>query len=94
MDDTYYIGYTSDINRRMEEHKKGINCKYSRARGFKKLEIYYSTNERKDAMKAALNADEREMYERKHLENQARKQELMESLYGTPLEEETVVYAR
>lgn len=51
MDNTYYIGYTSDINRRMEEHKKGINCKYSRARGFKKLEIYYSSKERKDAMK-------------------------------------------
>ena len=51
MDDTYYIGYTSDINRRMEEHKKGINCKYSRARGFKNLEIYWSTKERKDAMK-------------------------------------------
>lgn len=51
MDDTYYIGYTSDIKRRMKEHESGINCKYSRARGFKNLEIYWSTNERKDAMK-------------------------------------------
>lgn len=51
MDDTYYIGYTSDIDRRMKEHEKGINCKYSRAKGFKKLEIYWSTYERSDAMK-------------------------------------------
>lgn len=50
-DDTYYIGYTSDIKRRMKEHETGINCKYSRARGFKNLEVYWSTEKRSDAMK-------------------------------------------
>jgi putative endonuclease len=50
-DTTYYIGYTSDINRRMSEHSKGEGCKYTRARGFDKLEIYWATRERKDAMK-------------------------------------------
>ena len=46
-------------------------------------------------MKVALNAAEREMYETRHLENEARKQELMESLYGTTnTEEQTVAYAR
>ena len=28
MDDSLYTGYTSDIKRRMEEHKKGINSIY------------------------------------------------------------------
>jgi len=50
-DNTYYIGYTSDINRRMMEHSRGEGCKYTRARGFNNLEIYWETNERKDAMK-------------------------------------------
>ncbi len=50
-DDTYYIGYTSDINRRMKEHKNGINSKYTRAKGFKSLEIYWQSKTRSDAMK-------------------------------------------
>jgi putative endonuclease len=50
-DDTYYIGYTSDINRRMNEHKSGINSKYTRARGFKKLEVYWISRSRSEAMK-------------------------------------------
>ena len=51
--------------------------------------------ERKSAMKEALNAHEREMYETKHLENEAKKQELMNSLFGTNDNyEEEVSYAR
>ncbi|WP_373599689.1 GIY-YIG nuclease family protein [Paraclostridium bifermentans] len=50
-DDTYYIGYTSDINRRMKEHKNGINSKYTRAKGFKNLEIYWESKTRSEAMK-------------------------------------------
>lgn len=29
--DTLYTGYTTDIIRRFQEHKKGINCKYTRS---------------------------------------------------------------
>ncbi|MGL6105968.1 GIY-YIG nuclease family protein [Romboutsia sp.] len=50
-DNTLYTGYTSDIKRRVEEHKKGINCKYTRARGFEKLEVYFETNTKSKAMK-------------------------------------------
>lgn len=50
-DNSLYTGYTSDINRRMDEHKKGINCKYTRARGFKNLEVYFSSGSRSNAMK-------------------------------------------
>ena len=51
--------------------------------------------ERKAAMKEALRTQEREMYENKHLENQARKQELMDSLFGSSeIQEERVSYAR
>jgi len=35
----------------MNEHSKGEGCKYTRSRGFDKLEIYWATKERKDAMK-------------------------------------------
>lgn len=50
-DDTYYVGYTSDINRRMKEHRNGINSKYTRAKGFKKLEVYWESKTRSEAMK-------------------------------------------
>lgn len=50
-DDSLYTGYTSNIARRMNEHKLGINSKYTRAKGFKKLEIYFATNTKSNAMK-------------------------------------------
>ncbi|MEG2983115.1 MAG: GIY-YIG nuclease family protein [Peptostreptococcaceae bacterium] len=50
-DNTYYIGYTSDIKRRMKEHETGINCKYTRAKGFKNLEIYWISKSKSEAMK-------------------------------------------
>lgn len=50
-DNSLYTGYTSDINRRVEEHKKGINCKYTKAKGFRNLEVYFISNSRSDAMK-------------------------------------------
>ncbi|UDN57011.1 GIY-YIG nuclease family protein [Clostridioides sp. ES-S-0010-02] len=50
-DDSLYTGYTSNIERRMNEHKSGINSKYIRARGFKKLEVYFVTNTKSNAMK-------------------------------------------
>lgn len=46
-----YTGYTTDIVRRMDEHKKGINCKYTKAKGFDKLEIYFISKSKSDAMK-------------------------------------------
>lgn len=46
-----YTGYTTDINRRMKEHEKGINCKYTKAKGFDKLEVYFKSNSKSDAMK-------------------------------------------
>ena len=50
-DNSLYTGYTSDIKRRIEEHKKGINSKYTRAKGFEKLEVYFISNTRSNAMK-------------------------------------------
>ncbi|MER0282191.1 GIY-YIG nuclease family protein [Clostridioides difficile] len=50
-DDSLYTGYTSNIIRRMNEHKSGINSKYTRAKGFKKLEVYFVTNTKSNAMK-------------------------------------------
>lgn len=50
-DDSLYTGYTTDINRRMKEHESGINCKYTKVKGFKKLETYFIANSKSNAMK-------------------------------------------
>lgn len=50
-DNSLYTGYTTDINRRIKEHKNGINSKYTRAKGFLKLEIYFLCKTKRDAMK-------------------------------------------
>lgn len=50
-DNSLYTGYTSDIKRRMSEHQRGINCKYTRAKEFLKLEVYFSCKTKSDAMK-------------------------------------------
>lgn len=31
-DDTYYTGYTTDVERRVEEHNTGMGAKYTRGR--------------------------------------------------------------
>lgn len=31
-DDTYYTGYTVDLERRLQEHQQGDGCKYTRGR--------------------------------------------------------------
>jgi putative endonuclease len=36
-DGRYYIGYTTDLKRRMAAHKNGTGAKFTRAFGFKKL---------------------------------------------------------
>ncbi|RDY22789.1 GIY-YIG nuclease family protein [Romboutsia maritimum] len=53
-DNSLYTGYTTDIKRRIEEHKKGINSKYMRAKGFKNLEIYFKTSSKSNAMKLEI----------------------------------------
>lgn len=50
-DSSLYTGYTTDIKRRMNEHKNGINSKYTKAKGFEKLEVYYVSSTRSQAMK-------------------------------------------
>jgi putative endonuclease len=32
-DDTLYTGYTTDVERRIEEHRRGTGAKYTRGRG-------------------------------------------------------------
>lgn len=50
-DDSLYTGYTTDINRRIKEHENGINCRYSKVKGFKNLEIYFILDSKSSAMK-------------------------------------------
>lgn len=50
-DNSLYTGYTTDIKRRMKEHTVGKNSKYTKAKGFLRLEIYFLTESKSDAMK-------------------------------------------
>lgn len=50
-DESFYTGYTSNVERRMEEHKRGVNSKYTKAKGFERLEVYFVTYTRSNAMK-------------------------------------------
>lgn len=50
-DDSLYTGYTNNILRRMKEHETGINSKYTKSKGFEKLEVYFVSNTRSKAMK-------------------------------------------
>lgn len=50
-DNSLYTGYTNNILRRMKEHETGINSKYTKSKGFEKLEVYFISNSRSKAMK-------------------------------------------
>jgi putative endonuclease len=50
-DDRYYVGYTTDLERRMKEHQKGTGAKFTRAFGYKKLLYHESFTTRSAALK-------------------------------------------
>lgn len=50
-DNSLYCGYTSDIIRRVEEHRNGIGSKYVRAHKFKKLEVFFTLKSKSLAMR-------------------------------------------
>ena len=49
---TYYCGYTDDVNKRFEKHKQGIGAKYTKSH--KPLKVVYSKEfkTKSEAMKA------------------------------------------
>ena len=47
----YYIGYTTDLKRRMDQHKRGKGSKFVRGFGFKKLLYHESYNTKSEALK-------------------------------------------
>ena len=63
-DNSLYTGYTIDIKRRLREHTKGINSKYTRSRGFSKLEIYFVCESKSDAMKLEYKIKQKSRYQK------------------------------
>lgn len=64
-DSSLYCGYSSDIERRVYEHKNKIGSKYTRAKGFSRLEMYILSESKSSAMKLEhfikkLSKDEKE----------------------------------
>lgn len=50
-DKTLYTGYTTDINRRINEHNEGRGCKYTRSRYPVKLKYFEQYETKNEAMK-------------------------------------------
>lgn len=50
-DDSFYTGYTNDIEKRIERHGKGNASRYTRSRLPVKLVASWSFSTRKEAMK-------------------------------------------
>ncbi len=50
-DGRYYTGYTTDLERRMEEHRGGTGAKFTRGFGFGKLLYHEEHPTRSDALK-------------------------------------------
>jgi len=50
-DNTYYTGWTNDLDKRVKSHNSGIASKYTRARLPVELVYYEVFDEKKDAMK-------------------------------------------
>ncbi len=42
-DGKYYTGYTTDLERRMQQHQNGTGAKFTRGFGFKRL-LYHETH--------------------------------------------------
>lgn len=51
LDNSLYCGYTTDIDRRISEHKNGIGSKYVSAKGFLRVEIVFKLEDKSSAMK-------------------------------------------
>lgn len=66
-DGRFYTGYTTDIKRRMAEHKSGKGAKFTKAFGFKKL-MYTSTHRtRSKAMQREAEIKKMNRYEKEEL---------------------------
>jgi putative endonuclease len=50
----FYTGYTNNLNRRLQEHKKGTGAKFCRGKKNIRLKYYELFMERGDAMKREL----------------------------------------
>ena len=50
-DDTFYIGYTNDLEKRIQAHNTGKGAKYTKGRGPVKLVYYEEYEEKKQAMR-------------------------------------------
>lgn len=51
LDGKYYVGYTTDLKRRMRQHQSGTGAKFTRGFGFKKLLYHESFATKSEALK-------------------------------------------
>ena len=50
-DETFYTGWTNNLEKRITQHSSGKGAKYTRGRGPVKLVYYEEFNEKSEAMK-------------------------------------------
>jgi putative endonuclease len=50
-DGRYYVGYTTDLKRRMDQHQSGKGAKFVRGFGFRKLLYHEAYSKKSEALK-------------------------------------------
>jgi putative endonuclease len=53
-DGRYYTGYTTDLDRRLKEHRSGLGAKFTRSFGAKKILYHESFPEKSLALKREI----------------------------------------
>lgn len=48
-DESLYTGITTDVEKRYREHERGEGAKYTRAKGVKKIELFFKCSGRSEA---------------------------------------------
>lgn len=66
-DNTYYTGYTVDLERRLEEHRQGLASKYTRGRIPVELVYCEKTPSKSDAMQREWQIKRLTRAEKQHL---------------------------
>ncbi|MFA5528973.1 MAG: GIY-YIG nuclease family protein [Peptostreptococcales bacterium] len=70
-DKTLYTGYTTDIEKRIEMHNKGLGAKYTRGRGPVVLKYFEEFHSKNDALKREKAIQKLSRVQKLHLINGA-----------------------
>ena len=74
-DNTYYIGYTNDLKKRLQAHNEGKGAKYTKGRGPVELVYYEEYEEKSIAMRREWELKQLTRKEKEHMRQEWEKQQ-------------------